>query len=178
MVSLGVVMVQIDATIVNVALPSIREDLGFLEVSVSELQWVVNAYALSLGVLLLTGGKLADLLGRKRIFLTGLVIFTAASVACGASNDINVLIGFRGLQGIGAAMVLPTSLAIIQVTFPPARLGVALGIWSSIVGAGTALGPLLGGILSEEIDWRWVFYVNVPVGIITFIGTMLWVGES
>ena len=171
-------MVVMDATIVNVALPIIREDLGFLEVSVSELQWVVNAYALSFAVLLLSAGKLADLYGRKRLFVIGLIIFTAASVACGAANEINVLIAFRALQGIGAALIMPTTLSILQASFPMSKLGMAIGIWSAIVGLGTAIGPLAGGILAEEVDWRWVFYINAPIGIAVLIGTLTSVHES
>ena len=162
-----------DATIVNVALPIIREDLGFLEVSVSELQWVVNAYALSFAVLLLSAGKLADLFGRKRLFIIGLITFTVASAACGAADDINVLIGFRVLQGMGAAMIMPTTMSILQASFPMSKLGMAIGIWSAIVGLGTAIGPLAGGVLAEEVDWRWVFYINVPIGIAVLAGTIV-----
>ena len=176
--SVGVLMVVMDSTIVNVALPIIREDLGFLEVSVSELQWVVNAYALSFAVLLLSAGKLADLFGRKRLFLIGLVIFTGASVACGAANEINVLIGFRAVQGVGAALIMPTTLSILQTSIPMSKLGIAIGIWSGIVGLGTAIGPLLGGLLAEEVDWRWVFYINIPIGLGVFLGTLLVIPES
>jgi EmrB/QacA subfamily drug resistance transporter len=176
--SVGVLMVVMDATIVNVALPIIREDLGFLEVSVEELQWVVNAYALSFAVLLLSAGKLADLFGRRRLFIVGLVIFTLASAACGAANEVNVLIGFRVLQGLGAALIMPTTLSILQATFPLSKLGPAIGIWSAVVGLGTAIGPLAGGVLAEEVDWRWVFYINVPLGIVVLIGTIINVRES
>ena len=176
--SVGVLMVVMDSTIVNVALPIIREDLGFLEVSVSELQWVVNAYALSFAVLLLSAGKLADLFGRKRLFLIGLVIFTGASVACGAANEINVLIGFRAVQGVGAALIMPTTLSILQTSIPMSKLGIAIGIWSGIVGLGTAIGPLIGGLLAEEVDWRWVFYINIPLGLGVFLGTLLAIPES
>jgi EmrB/QacA subfamily drug resistance transporter len=176
--SVGVLMVVMDSTIVNVALPVIREDLGFLEVSVEELQWVVNAYALSFAVLLLSAGKLADLFGRKRLFVIGLVLFVAASAACGTANEINVLIGFRALQGVGAALIMPTTLSIIQVSFPMSKLGMAIGIWSAIVGVGTAIGPLAGGILAEEIDWRWVFYINLPIGIATLVATIISIRES
>jgi EmrB/QacA subfamily drug resistance transporter len=176
--SVGVLMVVMDSTIVNVALPIIREDLGFLEVSVSELQWVVNAYALSFAVLLLSAGKLADLFGRKRLFLIGLVIFTGASAACGAANEINVLIGFRAVQGIGAALIMPTTLSIIQTQIPMSKLGIAIGIWSGIVGLGTAIGPLAGGVLAEQVDWRWVFFINIPVGVAVFLGTLVNIPES
>ena len=174
----GVLMVVMDSTIVNVALPVIREDLGFLDVSVEELQWVVNAYALSFAVLLLSAGKLADLYGRKRLFIIGLLVFVGASVACGAANEINVLIAFRALQGVGAALIMPTTLSIIQATFPMSKLGMAIGAWSAIVGVGTAIGPLLGGILAEEVDWRWVFYINVPIGLATLITAVVAIRES
>jgi EmrB/QacA subfamily drug resistance transporter len=174
----GVLMVVMDSTIVNVALPVIREDLGFLDVSVEELQWVVNAYALSFAVLLLSAGKLADLYGRKRLFIIGLIVFVGASVACGAANEINVLIAFRAVQGVGAALIMPTTLSIIQTTFPMSKLGMAIGIWSAIVGVGTAIGPLLGGVLAEEVDWRWVFYINVPIGLATLIITVIAIRES
>ena len=176
--SVGVLIVVMDATIVNVALPIIREDLGFLEVSVSELQWVVNAYALSFAVLLLSAGKLADLFGRRRLFIVGLVVFTGASAACGAAGDINVLIGFRVLQGVGAAMIMPTTMSILQASFPMSKLGMAIGIWSGIVGLGTAIGPLSGGVLAEEVDWRWVFYINVPIGVTVLVGTIVSISES
>ncbi|HEY1277630.1 MAG TPA: DHA2 family efflux MFS transporter permease subunit [Thermoleophilaceae bacterium] len=177
-VSVGVLMVQMDSTIVNVALPIIREDLGFLDTSVTELQWVVNAYALSFAVLLLTAGRLADLFGRRRMFVAGLILFTGASAACGLADEINVLIGFRAVQGVGAALIMPASLSILQTTFPPEKLGVAIGTWSAIIGLGAGLGPLVGGFLAEDVDWRWVFYVNVPIGIAMLGGSYLWVKES
>jgi len=177
-VALGVLMVMVDSTVVNVALPSIRSDLGFLEVSVSDLQWVVNAYALSFAVLLLTAGRLADLYGRRLLFLIGLIIFVGASVACGIADDVNILIGFRAVQGIGAAIIAPTSLSIITATFPERERGMAIGIWSAIAGIGVALGPLLGGILTEDLSWRWVFYINVPIGALAVAGTLTWIRES
>src|SRR5215216_873653 len=124
-VSFGLFMIMLDNTVVNVALPSIRADLG---ISISELEWVVNGYALTFGVLLLTGGKLADLLGRRRIFMLGLVVFTASSVACGLANTAGLLIGARVVQGIGAALMNPATLSIITATFPPRQRGMAIGI--------------------------------------------------
>src|SRR6058998_2191198 len=125
-VAFGLFMIMLDNTVVNVALPSIRADLG---ISISELEWVVNGYALTFGVLLLTGGKLADMLGRRRIFIAGLVIFTASSLACGLANGADVLIASRTVQGIGAALMNPATLSIITATFPPRQRGMATGIW-------------------------------------------------
>ena len=176
--ALGVLMVMADTTIVNVALPSIREDLGYLEVSITELQWVVNAYVLSFAVLLLAVGRLSDLFGRRLLFVIGLIVFVAASIACGAAQDIWVLIGFRAVQGAGAALITPTSLSIVTLTFPTAKRGVAIAIWSGIVGVGVGLGPLLGGLLSEYVDWRWVFFINVPIGVFAVFGAFAWVRES
>jgi EmrB/QacA subfamily drug resistance transporter len=177
-VALGVLLVMADSTIVTVALPSIREDLGYLEVSLTELQWVVNAYVLTFAALLLTAGRLADLFGRRLIFVVGLVVFIGSSIACGVADDIAVLIAFRGVQGVGAALLAPTSLSIITATFPPQERGMAIGIWSGLVGFGVALGPLLGGLLAENVDWRWIFYINIPVGIAAFVGAFVWVRES
>ena len=131
-VAVGLFMIMLDNTVVNVALPSIREDLG---IGISELEWVVNAYALTFGVLLLTGGKLADMLGRRAIFITGLVIFTAASLACGLASSADVLIAARTVQGIGAALMNPATLSIITATFPPRQRGMAIGIWARSLSA-------------------------------------------
>lgn len=177
-VALGVLIVMVDSTVVNVALPSIRDDLGYLDVTVTQLQWVVNAYALAFAVLLLTAGRLADLFGRRLLFVIGVVLFVGASIGCGAAQDINVMIGFRALQGVGAAIIAPTSLSIISATFPPQERGLAIGIWSGIVGVGVALGPLIGGVLTETVDWRWVFYVNIPIGAAALVGAFIWVRES
>src|SRR5215216_7198054 len=162
-VAFGLFMIMLDNTVVNVALPSIRKDLG---ISVSELEWVVNAYALTFGVLLLTGGKLADLLGRRRIFIAGLVIFTASSFLCGFANSSGVLIGARVVQGVGAALMNPATLSIITATFPPHQRGMAIGIWAGVSALALAIGPLVGGLLTEHGDWSWIFFVNVPIGVI------------
>src|SRR5215216_6667138 len=124
-VAFGLFMIMLDNTVVNVALPSIRDDLG---ISISELEWVVNGYALTFGVLLLTGGKLADMLGRRRIFMLGLVVFTASSLACGLADSADMLIGARVVQGVGAALMNPATLSIITATFPPRQRGMAIGI--------------------------------------------------
>src|SRR5215211_5883994 len=156
-------MIMLDNTVVNVALPSIRKDLG---IGVSELEWVVNAYALTFGVLLLTGGKLADLLGRRSIFVAGLVIFTCASLWCGLAGSAASLIAARSVQGIGAALMNPATLSIITATFPPRERGMAIGIWAGVSALALAIGPLVGGILTQKIHWGWIFFINVPIGVL------------
>jgi EmrB/QacA subfamily drug resistance transporter len=174
-VAFGLFMIMLDNTVVNVALPSIGRDLG---VSISELEWVVNGYALTFGVLLLTGGKLADLLGRRRIFIVGLVIFTASSFLCGLANSADVLIGARVVQGIGAALMNPATLSIITATFPPRQRGMAIGIWAGISALALAIGPLVGGAITEHINWSWVFYINVPIGILGIFAARIFIDES
>src|SRR6476661_5942373 len=156
-------MVILDATIVNVALPSIQADLGLSE---SSLQWIVNAYALLFGGFLLLGGRAGDLIGRKRVFLAGLVVFTAASLLCGLANGETWLIVARGTQGLGAALVSPAALSIVTTTFRegPERTK-ALGVWAAIAVGGGAVGLVLGGFLVETLSWPWIFFVNIPVGI-------------
>jgi EmrB/QacA subfamily drug resistance transporter len=169
-------MVVLDATIVNVALPSIQNDLGLSE---ANLQWIVNAYTLVFGGFLLLGGRLGDLLGRKRLFLIGLVIFTAASLMDGLAPTSGWLIGSRALQGLGAALISPAALSIISVTFAEgAERAKALGVWAAIAIGGSAVGLILGGVLTEYFSWPWIFFVNVPVGIVTFILSARLVPES
>ena len=174
-VSFGLFMIMLDNTVVNVALPSIRSDLG---ISVSELEWVVNAYALTFGVLLLTGGKLADLIGRRTIFIAGLAIFTGASLWCGLAGGAASLIAARSVQGVGAALMNPATLSIITATFPPRQRGTAIGIWAGVSALALAIGPLVGGLLTERISWSWIFFVNVPVGALAIIAARLFVDES
>ncbi len=174
-VSFGLFMIMLDNTVVNVALPSIRADLG---ISISELEWVVNAYALTFGVLLLTGGKLADLLGRRRIFIAGLVVFTAASLWCGLAGGAASLIAARTVQGAGAALMNPATLSIITATFPVRRRGTAIGIWAGVSALALAIGPLVGGVLTERISWSWIFFVNVPVGVLGIVAARLFVDET
>ena len=174
-VSLGLFMIMLDNTVVNVALPSIQQSLGL---SLSELEWVVAGYALTFAALMLTGGKLADLLGRRRVFVAGLVVFTVASLACGLAGSAEVLIGARVVQGIGAAMMNPATLSIITATFPPRQRGTAIGIWAGVSALALAIGPLVGGLLSEHVDWSWIFFVNVPVGIVAIAAAYAFIDES
>jgi len=174
-VSFGLFMIMLDNTIVNVALPSIQRDLG---IGISELEWVVNGYALTFAVLMLTGGKLADMFGRRRIFIVGLVIFTAASLACGLATGATFLIGARIVQGVGSALMNPATLSIITATFPPRQRGMAIGIWAGVSAMALAIGPLVGGVISEHLDWGWIFFINVPVGIVAIVVARLVIDES
>jgi EmrB/QacA subfamily drug resistance transporter len=169
-------MTVLDVAIVNVALPSIEEDLKVTETTV---QWVLIAYAITFGGFLLLGGRMADLLGRKRIFLVGLTLFTAASLVCGLAGDIGILIGARAVQGIGAAIISPAALSIVTTTFREgAERNKALGIWGALGGSGAAAGVLFGGIITKYLGWQWIFYVNVPVGALVFGLTLPFVPES
>ena len=174
-VAFGLFMIMLDNTVVNVALPSIQRDLG---ANLSSLEWIVTGYALTFAALMLTGGKLADLLGRRRIFITGLAIFTLASLACGLATSAEFLIGARVVQGVGAAMMNPATLSIIVATFPPRQRGMAIGIWAGVSAMALAIGPLLGGLLTEHVDWSWVFFVNIPVGILGIVVARLVISES
>jgi EmrB/QacA subfamily drug resistance transporter len=162
-VSFGLFMIMLDNTVVNVALPSIQRSL---EISASELEWVVVAYALTFATFMLTGGKLADLFGRRRLFIIGLVVFTGASLACGLADSAGFLIGARAVQGIGAATMNPATLGIISATFPPRQRGMAIGIWAGVSAMALAIGPLVGGLLTEHVDWSWIFFINIPVGVL------------
>jgi len=154
-------MVVLDATIVNVALPSIRADLGF---DATSLQWVVNAYTLLFGGFLLLGGRAGDLLGRRRVFLTGLGLFAAASLAGGFATSQGLLVGARAVQGFGAALMSPAALALVVTTFPPGReRATAMGIWASLAGLGGTVGVVAGGLLVDAVGWEWIFFVNVPI---------------
>ena len=162
-VAVGLFMIMLDNTIVNVALPAIKSDLG---IGTSELEWVVTAYALTFAVLLLTGGKLGDLYGRRLIFTIGLVVFTASSLACGLSSTATELIAARAVQGVGSALMMPATLSIITATFVARERGAAIGIWAGVSAMALAIGPLLGGVITEHISWNWIFYVNVPIGLL------------
>jgi EmrB/QacA subfamily drug resistance transporter len=169
-------MVILDATIVNVALPSIQADL---EMSDSDLQWIVNAYTLVFGGFLLLGGRAGDLIGRKKVFLAGVVVFTVASLLNGLAPSSEALIVFRGLQGLGAALVAPAALSIITTTFAEgAERAKAMSVWAAIAVGGGAVGLLLGGILVDVFSWPWIFFVNIPVGIAVFVASLRYVPES
>jgi EmrB/QacA subfamily drug resistance transporter len=173
-VSFGLFMIMLDNTVVNVALPSIQRDL---HVSVSQLEWVVNAYFLTFAVLMISGGKLADMLGRRRIFMAGLVVFTLSSLACGLAATGSLLIAFRAVQGVGAAMMNPATLSIITATFPPRQRGTAMGIWVGVSAVALALGPITGGLLAEY-HWSWIFFINVPIGVLALIVARVVIRES
>jgi len=169
-------MVVLDIAVVNVALPSIQVDLGFSE---ENLQWVISAYALVFGGFLLLGGRAADLLGRRRIFLAGTVVFTISSLLAGFAWSEASLIGARAFQGLGAAVIAPAALSILSVTFPEGReRNIALGVWGAVGGFGAAAGVLLGGVLTSALSWSWIFFVNVPIGVAAFILTPILLRES
>ncbi len=174
-VSVGLFMIMLDNTVVNVALPSIKASLGL---SLSELEWVVAGYALTFAAFMLTGGKLADLLGRRFIFMAGLVIFTGASLACGLAPNGGFLIGARVVQGLGGAMMNPATLSIITATFPARQRGTAIGIWAGVSAMALAIGPLVGGVLTEHVNWNWIFFINVPIGIAALLTVPFLIEES
>src|SRR5581483_2716941 len=162
LVCVAMFMTVLDVSIVNVALPSIKTSLG---VSDNTLQWVLIAYTITFGGFLLLGGRAADLLGRRRMFMLGMALFAAASLVCGLAGSIGVLIAARAVQGVGAAIVSPATLSIITTTFEEgAERNKALGIWGAMGGSGAAAGVLFGGILTKYAGWEWIFFVNVPVG--------------
>src|SRR5512135_1778539 len=157
-------MVVLDVAIVNVALPTIKTDLHFSQES---LQWVITAYSIMFGGVLLLGGRAADLLGRRRMFMAGLALFTVSSLLDGIAWSEGSLIGFRALQGLGAALLAPAALSILTTTFAEGReRNVALGIWGAVSGSGAAAGVLLGGALTSALNWSWIFFINVPVGLL------------
>ena len=169
-------MTVLDTTVVNVALPTIQTKLHFSD---TNLQWVITAYSITFGGLLLLGGRAADLLGRRRVFLAGLALFTLASLLAGLSQDSAMLIILRAVQGAGAAIVAPASLSIVGVTFPEgAERNKALGIYGALAGSGAAAGVLLGGVLTSYLGWEWIFFINVPVGVLVFLLTPRYVRES
>jgi len=161
-VSVGLFMIMLDNTVVNVALPSIRSSLGM---SIQGLEWVVAGYALTFAAFMLIGGKLADFLGRRLVFMIGLAVFTGASLACGLAGNGGFLIGARIVQGLGGALMNPATLSIIAATFAPRERGRAIGIWAGVSALALAIGPLVGGLLTQHVNWNWIFFVNVPVGL-------------
>src|SRR5687768_13098499 len=169
-------MVILDVAIVNVALPSIQVDLGF---SQENLQWVISAYALVFGGFLLLGGRAADLLGRRRIFLLGVIVFTVSSLLAGFAWSDTSLIAARALQGLGAAIISPAALSILSTTFAEGReRNIALGVWGAVGGFGAAAGVLMGGILTDALSWEWIFFVNVPIGVAAFVLAPILLAES
>ncbi len=174
-VSFGLFMIMLDNTVVNVALPAIQEDLG---TDLSQLQWIVTGYALTFAALMLIGGKVADAYGRRLIFVIGIAIFTSASLWCGLAGSGDELIAARVLQGAGAALMNPATLSIIAATFPPRERGTAIGIWAGTSALALAIGPLVGGLITDRLDWSWIFFVNVPVGILAVVASFLFIDES
>ena len=160
-VSLGFFMTLLDLTIVNIAIPNM---ILKLHASLDDVLWVLNAYALVLAVLVITAGRLGDLIGPRTMFVAGIAVFTVASAACGFAPGPGWLIGFRAVQGIGAAMLIPQTLALVTMTFPADRRGAAFGVWGAVAGLATIAGPTLGGLLVTAFDWRWIFFVNLPIG--------------
>jgi EmrB/QacA subfamily drug resistance transporter len=174
-VAFGLFMIMLDNTIVNVALPSIERDL---HMTISNLEWVVTAYALTFAALLITGGKLGDYYGRRKMFVVGLVIFTLSSLACGLAPNAGFLIGARAVQGAGSALMNPATLSIITATFAPRERGRAIGIWAGVSAMALAIGPLIGGLIVDNLNWNWIFFVNVPVGAVGIVVSQLVIRES
>src|ERR1700682_441937 len=168
-------MTFIDATVVNVPLPALQADL---QATITDVQWVIEAYALFLGALILVGGSLGDQFGRKRVFLVGVVFFTIASIGCGIATSPRMLILGRALQGLGAAFLVPGSLAIISATFDDAERGRAIGTWSGFSAITTALGPVIGGWLIEHVSWRAAFFLNVPLAAIVLVLSLRFIKET
>ena len=174
-VCVGTFMLLLDLTIVNVALPSIEHAFG---ASLSDLQWVLDAYALTLAALLLTAGSLADLYGRRMVFAIGIAVFTAGSLLCGLATDPLFLILARGFQGIGGAIMFATSLALLANAFQGRDRGTAFGVFGAVTGVAVAVGPVLGGVLTSDISWRWIFFVNIPIGVVALVITLVKLDES
>jgi len=173
--SFALFMIMLDNTVVNVALPSIQSDL---DASLSALEWTVNAYTLSFAVLLVTGGRLGDIFGRRRAFLAGVVIFALSSATAGfAPNDLSLVIS-RAVQGIGAALMMPATLSIITNAFPPHERGKAIGTWAGVSALALAFGPVVGGFLTEQVSWRAIFFLNLPVAALAVVVTLAAARES
>ena len=173
--SVGAFVTSLDVVVVSTALPSLRTHLG---ASLSDLEWTINAYNLAFASLMLTGAALGDRFGRKRLYVVGLALFTAASIACATAGSAGALIASRAVQGAGAAIVLPLSLTLISEAFPLAKRGTAIGIWGGITGLGVALAPLLGGAIIQGISWQWIFWINVPVGVVAAVASAVMLTES
>jgi EmrB/QacA subfamily drug resistance transporter len=170
--SVGFLMTLLDVTIVNIALPQLIDQL---DASLDEVLWVVNGYVLVLALLLITFGRLGDLRGQRNLFIVGVALFTLASLACGLARDPAQLIAARLVQGLGAAALMPQTMAIIVATFPAARRGAALGIWGAVAGLATVMGPTLGGLLITALGWRWIFFINLPIGVGVLVAAVLFI---
>ena len=168
-------MVTLDTLVVVTALPSIHRSFGG---GIATLQWTVSAYTIAFGAGILTAAALGDRLGRRRVYVVGLALFTAASAACALAPDANLLIAFRAIQGIGAAIVMPLSLTILTSAFPIEKRGAVVGIWGGIAGVAVAAGPLIGGGITQGLNWHWIFWVNVPIGVAATVGAALRLPES
>jgi EmrB/QacA subfamily drug resistance transporter len=168
-------MVMLDNTVVNVALPSIQRDL---HAELSALEWVINGYTLTFAVLIATGGRLGDIFGRRRMFLTGVVIFAVTSATAGLAQDPAMLVASRAIQGIGAALMMPATLSIITHAFPAAERGKAIGTWAGVSALALSIGPVIGGFLTEYVSWRWIFFINLPVAVGAVVATVFAVTES
>ncbi|TWP48424.1 DHA2 family efflux MFS transporter permease subunit [Lentzea tibetensis] len=171
---LGQVATLLDTTVVNVAVPTLAADLG---AGLDSVLWVINAYVLAFTVLLVTGGRLGDLFGQRRMFVLGVTLFTLASVVCGAAQSPGQLVAARVVQGIGAAMLVPQTLSLLTIVFPEEKRGAAFGVWGAVGGLGAAVGPTVGGLLVDTLGWRWIFYLNVPLGIAAAVLGLLWLPE-
>jgi EmrB/QacA subfamily drug resistance transporter len=173
--SVAFFMVNLGLVVVVTALPAMRHDLGG---SLSTLGWIINAYGLAFGAGVITAAAIGDRVGRVRVFVAGIAIFTAGSIACAVAQDTTTLIAGRVVQGIGAATIMPLSLTILSCAFPPERRGVVIGLWGGIAGIGVAAGPLIGGAVTQGLDWHWVFWVNVPIGVIAAVLSLVFLRES
>jgi EmrB/QacA subfamily drug resistance transporter len=173
--SVAYFMVTLDALVVVTALPSMHRDLGG---GIGTLQWTVSAYSIAFGAGILTGAALGDRLGRRRVYVVGLALFTAASAACALAPTAETLVAFRAVQGLGAATVLPLGLTLLTSAFPAERRGAVVGIWGGIAGLAVAAGPLVGGSITEGLNWHWIFWVNVPIGVLAVMGARLRLSES
>src|SRR5436190_17036615 len=162
--AIGSLMAAVDTLVVSTALSRIRLDL---DASVGQLEWTVNAYNLSFAVLLITGAALGDRYGRRKLYATGIGLFALASAAAALAPNVGVLIGARAVQGVGSALIMPLGLALLSAAFPPEKRGAAIGIFSAITGIAVATGPLLGGAVVQGLDWHWIFWINVPIGLAT-----------
>src|SRR5580704_15968959 len=173
-VSLGFFMTLLDLTIVNIAIPNM---ISRLHASLDDILWVINAYALVLAVLLITAGRLGDLLGQRRVFFVGVAVFTLASAACGLALSPGMLIAFRAVPGLGAALLMPQTLAILTMVFPAERRGAAFGVWGAVAGVATIAGPTLGGLLVTAFDWRYIFFINLPIGVLVLVLTVFFIPD-